>query len=88
VSKVSTRLSSVPEDNRVVEPEALPAAAAARLLGISRSQFFKLHSAGKIPMPVYLTPRCPRWLRAELLAWLAAACPDRLTWTKLRKGER
>jgi len=74
--------------NHVSEPEALPAADAARLLGISRSQFFKLHSAGKVPMPVYLTPRCPRWLRVELLAWLAAACPDRLTWAKLRKGER
>ena len=27
----------------------------------------------------------PLWL---MLAWLAAGCPDRLTWTKLRKGEQ
>lgn len=74
--------------NLLVEPEALPAADAARLLGISRSMLFKMHSAGKVPMPVYLTPRCPRWRRAELLDWLAAGCPDRLTWTKLRKGEQ
>jgi predicted DNA-binding transcriptional regulator AlpA len=74
--------------NLVAEPEALPAADAARMLGISRSQFFKLHSSGKVPLPVYLTPRCPRWLRAELLAWLAAGCPDRQTWTKLRKGDQ
>jgi predicted DNA-binding transcriptional regulator AlpA len=71
----------------VAEPEALAAADAARLLGISRSQFFKMHSAGKVPMPVYLTLRCPRWRRAELLNWLDAGCPDRLTWTKLRQGE-
>lgn len=70
------------------EPEALPAAGAARLLGISRALFFRMHSAGKVPLPVYLTPRCPRWLRTELLDWLAAGCPDRLTWAKLRKGAR
>ena len=70
-----------------VEPEALPAVHAARLLGICRAQFFKLHSAGKVPLPVYLTPLCPRWRRAELLAWLAAECPDRQTWMKIR-GEQ
>ncbi len=74
-------------DRCITEPEALAAADAALLLGVSRSLFFKMHSAGKVPVPVYLTPRCPRWRRAELLAWLAAGCPDRLTWTKLRKGE-
>ena len=68
------------------EPEALPASDAARLLGISRSQFFKLHSSGKVPTPVYLTPRYPRWRKSELLDWLDAGCPDRLAWTKLRKG--
>lgn len=74
--------------NLIPESAALPAADAARLLGISRSQFFKLHSSGKVPMPVYLTPRCPRWRRTELLDWLAAGCPDRLTWTKLPKGKQ
>ncbi len=64
--------------------EALPAAEAAALLGISRSMFFKMHSAGKVPSPVYLSPRCPRWRRSELLDWLTAGAPDRFTWTKLR----
>jgi predicted DNA-binding transcriptional regulator AlpA len=73
--------------NLRADPEALAAADAARLLGISRSQFFKLPSSGRVPMPVYLTPRCPRWRKSELLNWLAAGCPDRLTWTKLRKEE-
>lgn len=65
---------------------ALPPADAARLLGVSRATFFKLHSAGKVPLPVYLSARCPRWLRAELLAWLEAGAPDRQTWQKLKAG--
>ncbi len=69
------------------EAEALSPDHAAKLLGISRALFFRMNSAGKLPLPVYLSSRCPRWRRAELLAWLAAGCPDRLTWTKLRKGE-
>ena len=36
------------------ERMALPAKAAAALLGISRAQFWKLHAAGKIPLPVRL----------------------------------
>ena len=65
---------------------ALAPADAARLLSVSRATFFKMHSAGKVPLPVYLSPRCPRWLRAELLAWLEAGAPDRQTWEKLKTG--
>jgi predicted DNA-binding transcriptional regulator AlpA len=67
---------------------ALAPADAARLLGISRASFFKLHSAGKLPLPVYLTPRCPRWVKAELVAWLGAGAPDRQTWEKIKGGKR
>ena len=67
---------------------ALPPADAARLLGVSRATFFKMHSSGKLPLPVYLTSRCPRWLCNELLAWLEAGAPDRLTWEKLKGGKR
>ena len=54
---------------------AVPAEKAARLLGISRSQWWKLHSQGKIPPPVRLGTKTPRWNVAELQAWLAAGCP-------------
>jgi predicted DNA-binding transcriptional regulator AlpA len=67
---------------------ALSPTDAARLLGVSRATFFKMHSSGKLPMPVYLTPRTPRWVKAELVAWLTAGAPDRLTWTKLWKEEQ
>lgn len=63
---------------------ALSPADAARLLAVSRATFFKMHSAGKLPLPVYLTPRCPRWSRSELVEWLAAGAPDRLTWERFK----
>ena len=61
---------------------------AARLLDISRAQLWKLHSQGKIPMPVRLGTRAPRWRMDELRAWLAAGCPDRLTWQKMQGAKR
>lgn len=82
---MNTTTQTVSDSSRPPEiPEALPAADAARLLGVSRATFFKLHSAGRVPLPVYLTPRCPRWRRSELLAWLGAGCPDRQTWQRMR----
>ena len=71
-----------------VEPEALRAVDAARLIGVCRSKFYQMHSAGKTPLPVYYSPKCPRWVRSELLAWLAAGGPDRQTWVKLRKADK
>ncbi|HVK09816.1 MAG TPA: AlpA family phage regulatory protein [Gemmataceae bacterium] len=65
---------------------ALPAADAARLLGISRAQLWKLHAAGRLPAPVYLGAKAPRWPADELRAWLSAGAPDRLTWVKFQKG--
>lgn len=59
---------------------------AASRLGISRAQFWKLHSAGKVPRPIYLGAKAPRWLAAELRDWLAAGAPDRLAWEKFKKG--
>lgn len=62
---------------------ALPAKDAAGLLGISRAQWWKLHSAGKVPMPVRLGTKAPRWRVEELRQWLAAGCPDRQTWQRV-----
>jgi predicted DNA-binding transcriptional regulator AlpA len=64
---------------------ALPAKDAADLVGVSRAQWWKLHASGKIPLPVYLGTKAPRWRVEELRAWLAAGCPDRLAWQKLRR---
>ena len=69
-------------------PLALPAKDAAKLLGISRAQFWKLHASGKIPLPVYLGSKAPRWRAEELREWLAAGCPDRQSWQRIRGEER
>jgi predicted DNA-binding transcriptional regulator AlpA len=66
---------------------ALSAADAAALVGVSRAQWWKLHSAGKVPLPVYLGAKAPRWLVTELRDWLAAGAPDRQTWLRLREGQ-
>jgi predicted DNA-binding transcriptional regulator AlpA len=65
---------------------ALPARDAAALVGVSRAQWWKLHSAGKVPLPVYLGSKAPRWRVHELRAWLDAGCPDRLTWQRMREA--
>jgi excisionase family DNA binding protein len=70
-----------------IDPPTLTLTAkdAAELLGISRSQFFKLHAAGRIgPLPVYLGSRAPRWVRSELEAWLQAGAPNRQKWQAMR----
>jgi predicted DNA-binding transcriptional regulator AlpA len=73
--------------NTLVDSErlALPAKDAALLLGISRGQFWRLHASGKLPHPVYLGTKAPRWRIEELRAWLAAGAPDRRAWESMCK---
>ncbi|HBI47067.1 MAG TPA: hypothetical protein DDY78_30070 [Planctomycetales bacterium] len=67
---------------------ALTAKDAAALLGISRAQLWKLHAAGKFPLPIYLGTKAPRWRADELRDWLAAGAPDRQTWQRMRGAQR
>lgn len=60
----------------------------ARILGISRAQLYKLDAMGKLPMPVRLGTRAPRWRVDELKAWLAAGCPARDKWASIAGGGR
>jgi excisionase family DNA binding protein len=60
----------------------------ARLLGIGRSTFHRLRSAGKIgPQTIRLGRSC-RFNRCECLEWAAAGCPDRATWQAMRATRR
>lgn len=80
----------MPTPRTDVPPHRLLANAldSATLCGVSRAQWFKLHSTGRIPAPVRLGTRAPRWIIDELKAWLAHGCPDRATWEDLkRRGE-
>jgi predicted DNA-binding transcriptional regulator AlpA len=64
------------------KPLLLSAEAAARLIGIGRSLFWSMHSAGKVPLPVGLGKR-RLWRRAELEKWVDAGCPERVRWAAM-----
>ena len=57
----------------------LDAWGAGALCGLSRSHFWPMHSAGRVPLPVRLGRRT-LWRRDELTAWVAAGCPMRVRW--------
>ena len=65
----------------------LTATQAAKLLGISRSQYYRMHTAGKVPEPVKLGGAV-RWRRLELIEWLDAGAPSRDRWSSMRKARR
>jgi predicted DNA-binding transcriptional regulator AlpA len=52
------------------EPEVLTKSGVASLLSVSTRQIENLIKAGRLPRPLYLAERSPRWLRADLLQWL------------------
>jgi predicted DNA-binding transcriptional regulator AlpA len=84
MSALSSPRKGKPE--RPVAALAVGASGAAMLCGVSRAQWWKLHAMAKTPAPVYLGSKCPRWIRVELEQWLAAGCPDRTAWSRMRPG--
>lgn len=56
--------------------ELLSAEEAAKMCGMGKTSFLKLASAGKMPASVKLD-RLRRWRRKEIVAWIAAGCPDK-----------
>jgi len=69
--------------NNKVDVLLLSAEKAAKLLGISRSQFYRLHSAGKIPLPIRTLGR-PLWSRKELESWVDTGCLARERWLEIK----
>ena len=76
-------------DNRqtVIEPLLLRADQAARLLNISRSKFYSMHSAGLVPEPIRLV-ESPRWSIEELTDWIRHGAPSRERWAEMQAQER
>ncbi len=94
---------------RCVKPECRPpaetapatpgimvgAVEAARICGISRTTWYSLKAAGRLPAPVHLGRRV-LWRREELHDWMTARCPSLHQWQRLkephttssRKGQR
>lgn len=68
-------------------PLLLTAAEVGSLLGgVNERSVRRAQHAGKLPRPVRVTARSIRWRHDELVAWIAAGCPDRRTWEALRDG--
>ena len=67
-----------------VEPELLRAPDAATLCGVSTASWARLASASKTPRAVRLGG-CVGWRRSELLAWIAADCPDENAWSAIKQ---
>lgn len=71
------------------EPDCLAYSAAelAKQLHCSARHIAALNASGRIPAPIRLG-RCTRWLRSEIVEWLAASAPCRDKWEALKAGGR
>jgi len=70
--------------NVIFEPLLLRAAEAAILCGTSVRTWRIWDTTGKIPQPIRIG-RVTFWRYDELRAWVAAGCPDRVTWEASRQ---
>ena len=81
------RLAQLCEGGALIQPEGLTGEEAGRLAGVSKSMWYQLDAKGLCPAPVEIgTGACRRWLRREVLAWLAADCPARARWNTMRQS--
>jgi predicted DNA-binding transcriptional regulator AlpA len=71
----------------VSEKLLLDAKEAAALCGIGRSYWLRLHSSGRVPLPLRLGRRT-LWSRAEVTRWVDAGLPDRQRWEELKNSEK
>ena len=80
---------SRPQQRGVFETvdQAVNAAQAAKILGISRTLLYQMNSSGRLgPMPIKLSSRCTRWSVNELVQWVDAGCPARRQWLSSEKS--
>ena len=61
----------------------LSGAEAAALCSVSRSLWWSMHSAGKIPLPLKLNNRT-LWSREELRDWIKMGCVSRERWEAIK----
>ena len=52
-------------------PELLRVIDIAAICNLSREQLHRRIARGDFPKPFYLAPKCPRWRRATIEAWLS-----------------
>jgi predicted DNA-binding transcriptional regulator AlpA len=71
-------------ETQTIQPLLVDAVEAARLLGISRSKLYAMHSAGLLPLPVKLGKKT-LWSVSELRSWITAGTPRRKSGEKIKK---
>ncbi|NLS96646.1 MAG: helix-turn-helix domain-containing protein [Planctomycetaceae bacterium] len=67
----------------LAKPLLLKAAGAAAECGVSVRTWYAWDISGRVPCPIRIG-RTPFWPYEELRAWVAAGCPDRVTWQASR----
>jgi predicted DNA-binding transcriptional regulator AlpA len=67
-----TKTRSRPKPTYVPNDPLLTAAESAAERGQALSTFRRDVAAGRVPPAFYISPRCPRWRRSELLAAIEA----------------
>ena len=72
VTVIKKKEKSMKDRNPPSKPEWLNVQQVAELIGCASRTVWKLSSKGDFPAPVRITPRMPRWSRAEIEAHLAA----------------
>lgn len=74
--------------SETLAPLWVDAAGAARLCGLSRSQWLSLDADGRVPAPKDFgagkVRRCPRWNVEELRVWSRLGAPPRGRWGEMR----
>jgi predicted DNA-binding transcriptional regulator AlpA len=74
-------------DAEVLEPLAVGAQEAARLVGIAPSSWYRLLSRGLAPAGLRLGGRV-LWSVDTLRRWIAAGCPDASAWDRQRPQKK
>lgn len=75
------------ENDKEVSPVLLDYKQSAQLCGIKKTLWYNLNSCGRIPKPIRLGKRT-LWARSELLEWIAASCPSREKWEKIKENRK
>jgi predicted DNA-binding transcriptional regulator AlpA len=86
-TQAAKKLSDLFDRKTDIEPLLIADTVAARLAGVSRTTWHCLRAAGKLPPSINLG-RSVRWRHAEIVAWVAAGCPDAATWAVMEDQRR
>jgi len=60
---------------------------AAVLCGVSRTHWYTLKAAGRLPKPIRLGNRT-MWVREEIERWLGNRCPSQEQWEQIRGNRK